>query len=176
LNALNNIYRCADGRWLNLIVLNEARQWVALTQALGLAALADDDRFATTALRAAHSAQLVRLFDQRFAEQDLAHWRALLDAAGITFGLIGTLADIPGDAQMRHAGALVPAAQGAGWTVANPVQLAGSAQRPPGAAPALGQHSAEVLREAGYDDETIRQLIERQVVRPAGDADARPTP
>ena len=157
-NALNNIYRCQDGRWLNLIVLNEARQWPPLLQALGLADLVDDPRFATTADRSAHSAHLVHLFDHRFAEFDLPHWRATLDAAGITFGLIGTLADIPDDPQMRAAGALVPSAHGAGWTVANPVHLADVARRPPGPAPALGQHSAAVLQEAGYSAEQILQL------------------
>ena len=163
-SALSNIYRCADARWLNLVVLNEARQWRALTQVLGLAELADDSRFATTALRAAHSAQLVRLFDQRFAAHALAHWRPLLDAAGITFGLIGTLDDIADDAQMRHAGALVASAQGTGWTVANPVQLVGAPPCPPGAAPGLGQHSLQVLREAGFADDEITQLLAAQVL------------
>ncbi len=173
-NALVNIYRCRDGRWLNLIVLNEVRQWAVLVQSLGLGELADDSRFATTALREAHSAQLVRLFDQRFIEHDLAHWRPLLDAAGITFGLIGTLADIPHDAQMRHAGAVVPSAHGPGWTVANPVRLAGVEHRPPGPAPALGQHSAEVLREAGFDAAEIAMLTANHVIGPASGAAATP--
>ena len=157
-SALNNIYRCKDGRWLNLIVLNETRQWPALMQVLGHAELIDDSRFASVALRTAHSAQLVHLFDHCFAEHELAHWRTQLDAADVTFGLIATLADIPGDAQMQAAGALVPSAHGTGWTVANPVQLAGVSQRAPGPAPDLGQHSSAVLREAGYSGDQIRQL------------------
>ena len=173
-NALINIYRCSDQRWLNLIVLNEHRQWAPLLRVLGLAELIDDERFATTALREAHSAQLVRLLDQRFAEHDLMHWRRLLDAAGITFGLVGTLADIRQDDQMRHAGALVPSAHGCGWTVANPVRLADVAQRPPGPAPALGQHSAEVLREAGYDEAEIRQLSDQRVLHQHIDLAAHP--
>lgn len=163
-NALNNIYRCADGRWLNLVVLNEARQWRALAQVLGLADLTDDSRFATSELRGAHSAQLVHMFDQRFATEPLAHWRPLLDGAGITFGLIGTLADIPADAQMRHAGALVASDHGPGWTVANPIRLDSAPHCPPGAAPTLGQHSLDVLREAGYSADEITQLIARQVL------------
>ncbi|MBL8353005.1 MAG: CoA transferase [Burkholderiaceae bacterium] len=163
-NALNNIYRCRDGRWLNLIVLNEARQWTALLQVLGCAELADDERFATSALREAHSAQLVRLFDRRFAGHDLAHWRPRLDAAGITFGLIGTLDDIPDDAQMREAGVLVSSDHGPGRTVANPVQLGGVAQRRPGAPPALGQHSREVLQQAGYDAGQIDGLLAQRIV------------
>ena len=176
-NALANIYRCRDGRWLNLIVLNEARQWSALLQVLGCAELADDSRFATSAMRAAHSAQLVRLFDRRFAEHDLARWRPLLDAAGITFGLVGTLADIADDAQMRHAGAVVPTDHAPGWTVANPVRLGSVTRRPPGAAPALGEHSRAVLREAGYDDDQIARLVAKRIVGCASDpgSEAPPT-
>ena len=42
-------------------------------QVLGHAELIDDSRFASVALRTAHSAQLVHLFDHCFAAHDLAH-------------------------------------------------------------------------------------------------------
>ena len=163
-NPLSNIYLCADGRWLSLVVLNEQRQWPALLRALGLAALMDDPRFACTGSRSSHHAALIALFDGQFAQHGLAHWRPLLDAAGITFGLVGTLADVPGDQQMRDAGALLPFAHRDGWTVAAPIRLQGTAQRPPGAPPSLGQHSAEVLRDAGFDAAEIAHLISGQVV------------
>ena len=184
-NPLSNIYRCRDSRWLSLVVLNEARQWPALVAALGLPKLVDDARFATTAARQTHPTALIALFDAQFAEQDLALWRQRLDAAGITFGVVGTLADIPDDAQMRAAGALLPFAHQPGLTLASPVQIHsahsphsphsphiahnphnphGVAQRPPGPAPTLGQHSAAVLRDAGFADDHIRRLIDSQVV------------
>jgi len=161
-NALINLYRCGDGRWLNLMVLNEAKQWPVLVEVLGITDELADGRFATRALREARSAQLVRLMDQAFARHDLAHWRQVLDAAGITFGVVGTLADIPDDAQMRAAGMVVPSAHGAGWTVANPVRLHGADGRcdpcPPGPAPALGEHSRDVLQQAGLDEAEIDRL------------------
>jgi len=161
-NALINLYRCADGRWLNLMMLNEGRQWPVLVDALGIAEDIADGRFATRELREARSAQLVRLLDQAFARHTLAHWRRVLDAAGITFGVVGTLADIPDDEQMRAAGMVVPSDHGAGWTVANPVRLHGAdgrcQPRPPGPAPALGEHSRAVLAEAGLDPAEIDRL------------------
>ncbi len=171
-NALINIYRCRDGRWLHLIVLNEARHWAPVLRVLDLAHLQGDGRFATTALREANSAALVALFDARFAEHDLAHWRPRFDAAGVTFGLIGTLADIADDEQVRVAGVVVPSAHAPGRALTNPVQLDGVSQRPPGPAPALGQHGAEVLREAGYDDAQIAQLTAGGVLGRAGSAAA----
>ena len=167
-NPLSNLYRCRDGRWLTLVVLNEVRQLPGLLAALGLAHLADDPRLTTAAGRDEHHADVIALFDAAFIGQDLAHWRALLDAAGITFGVIGTLADLPRDEQMHQAGALVPYAHRAGLTLSSPIHLADVAQRAPGPAPRLGQHNAELLREAGYTDQQIAGLRSaRAVLDPA---------
>ena len=167
-NPLSNLYRCRDGRWLTLVVLNEVRQLPGLLAALGLAHLADDPRLTTAAGRHEHHADVIALFDAAFIGQDLAHWRALLDAAGITFGVIGTLADLPRDEQMHQAGALVPYAHRAGLTLSSPIHLADVAQRAPGPAPRLGQHNAELLREAGYTDQQIAGLRSaRAVLDPA---------
>ena len=164
-NPLSNLYRCRDGRWLSLVVLNDIRQLPGLLAALGLSHLAGDPMVSTAAGREAHLASVIALFDDAFLRQDLAHWRSVLDAAGITFGVIGTLADLDDDPQMRHAGALVPYAHRDGLTLSSPIHLAGTPQRPPGPAPRLGQHNAELLREAGYTDEQIAGLRARQAVR-----------
>ena len=161
---MSNIYQCADGRWLSLVVLNEARQWLPLLGVLGLAELALDLRFATAEARAAHPAALIEAFDQAFAQQALAHWKAALNAAGITFGVVATLADMADDAQMQATGALLPCPHHGGLTLASPLSIDGSAQRPPGPAPTLGQHSAELLREAGLSEAEIGRLIADAVV------------
>jgi crotonobetainyl-CoA:carnitine CoA-transferase CaiB-like acyl-CoA transferase len=172
-NPLSNTYRCRDGRWLSLVVLNEARQLPVLLVTLGLAALQDDPRLADGEACRAHAEAVVALFDEAIAQQDLATWRQRLDAAGITFGVVGTLADVHDDEQMRASGALVDDADGDtdGGTgrpalrVANPLHLDGVAPRPPRPAPALGQHSLQVLREAGLTDEQIGLLVANGVVR-----------
>ncbi len=163
-NPLSNIYCCADGRWLSLVILNEARQWPPLLQALGLGTLADDPRFATAEARADHHADLISAFDQAFGKLPLAHWKAALNAASITFGVVATLTDVAGDAQMRATGALRPCPHHGGLTIASPLTLDGSPQRPPGPAPALGQHSAELLREAGWTEAEIQHLIADSVI------------
>lgn len=164
-NPLSNLYPCRDGRWLSLVVLNEARQLPGLLAALGLSHLAADARVTTAAGREEHRADVIALFDAAFIQQDLAHWRSVLDAAGITFGVIGTLADMADDEQMREAGALVRHAHHDGLTLSSPIHLAGVAQRAPGPAPGLGQHNAELLREAGYTDAQIDRLRAVQAVR-----------
>jgi len=164
-NPLSNIYQAGCGRWLSMVVLNEERQLVPLLRALGLAHLQGDPRLATAASREAHCGEIVALFDAAFATQDLPAWRRTLDAAGITFGVVGTLADVDDDTQMRAAGALVAYGHRAGTTVAAPILMHGSTPRPPGPAPGLGEHSADLLAEAGYSDEQIAHLMASQVVQ-----------
>ncbi len=173
-NALSNIYRCGDERWLSMVILNELRQWPPLLQALGLPELQHDARFADSAARTAHHAELIALFDARFAQHGLAHWRAQLDSAQITFGVVGQLSDLRGDEQMRASGALVPFAHRTGLTVASPIELAGVAKRSPGPAPELGEHSRALLREAGYDDGEIARMIEAGVVTALREASEQP--
>jgi crotonobetainyl-CoA:carnitine CoA-transferase CaiB-like acyl-CoA transferase len=160
-NPFGNVYRCRDDRWLNLVILNEAKLVPALLAAMDLSPLLADDRFATQAARRIHATALIALFDAAFATRDLADWRIRLDAAGITFGVIGTLADVPGDVQMRAAGVVVPFEGAAGLTVANPIQIEGVAQPVYRAAPGLGEHGAEVLRDAGFGDDEVAALLSR---------------
>lgn len=164
-SPLSNIYRCRDGRWLSLVVLNEARQLPPLLQALGLGHLQGDARLATPATREQHNAELIALFDAGFARHDLASWRMQLDALGITFGVVGTLAEVHGDEQMRAAGAIIPYGHRSGMTVAGPMHLHGSRPRPPGPAPALGAHSRELLAEAGFSHDEIAALRAARVVQ-----------
>jgi formyl-CoA transferase len=161
LNPLSNVYRCGDDRWLSLLVLNE-RQWPALLQALELEPLTHDPRFAVGAARDAHAPELIATFDAAFARHPLATWRQRFDAAGITFGVVGTLAEIPDDPQMQAVGAIEAGAADGPAGVGSPVRIHGSRRAPPGAAPALGAHGEAILAEAGFD------AVERAALQAAG--------
>jgi formyl-CoA transferase len=66
--------------------------------------------------------------------------------------------EISDDAQMHQIGALVPFADGVGLTVSSPFHVEGETKVAPRRAPALGQHTDGVLREAGYSAEEIERL------------------
>lgn len=163
-NPVTNVYRCRDGRWLHLVMINEARQFGPLLEVLGCAQLADDPRFATAESRRAHNEALIAILDARFALRDLADWCPRMDAAGITFSAVSSLDDIQRDEQMHAAGALVPFSEGPGLTVSSPFSVDGAPKVDPRIAPALGEHSAVVLREAGFSEDRIREFLERGVV------------
>jgi formyl-CoA transferase len=157
-NALANHYRCRDGRWFIMALFNEPRQWLGFVAAIGRPDLADDPRFATSAARKVHASALVQVLDTVFAQRDLADWRTILDTAGVTFGAVQSVNETADDPQMHQIGALVPFADGAGLTVSSPFQLEGETKVAPRRAPAIGEHTEVVLREAGYSTDEIARL------------------
>lgn len=164
LNAVTNHYQCKDGRWIILSLLNEEKQWPALARCLGREDLIDDARFATKAGRHARSVELIKLFDEIFATKELAEWRKILDGNGLIFGVVGILDDIPNDRQMLDNEVLVPFENDTMLTISSPIWVDGSKKVRPRKAPGIGEHSDEILRNAGYDEASIRKLREQGAV------------
>ncbi len=158
LNAVTNHYQCKDGRWIILSLLNEEKQWPALARCLGREDLIADERFATKPGRHARSVELIKLFDEIFATRELAEWRAILDGNGLIFGVVGILDDIPNDQQMLDNEVLVPFENDTMLTINSPIWVDGAKKVRPRKAPGIGEHSDEILRNAGYDEAAIRKL------------------
>jgi formyl-CoA transferase len=166
-DATANLYRCRDGRWFLLSITADGRRWPDFAKAIGRAELVNDPRFAEPAGRRANVRALIAILDAVFAERDWAEWRRVLESSGIAFGVVGTLDDIPNDAQMRASGALVPIDDpraGASLTVSSPVWMEGQDKVPPTLAPEIGEHSVEILRGAGFDQAEIDRLLQAGVV------------
>ncbi|PIT02912.1 carnitine dehydratase [Bradyrhizobium nitroreducens] len=158
LNAVANHYQCKDGRWLILSLLSEEKQFPALAKCLGREDLINDPRFATKADRHARSVELIKIFDETFATRDLAEWRKILDGNGLVFGVVAILDDIPNDKQMLDNEVLVPFENDTMLTISSPIWIDGAKKVQPRKPPAVGEHSDEILRGAGYDEAAIRQL------------------
>lgn len=159
-SALSNFYRCRDGRWFSLAMVEEEKLWPELARLVGLEHLLTDERFATLTARRANAAALVVELDRMFEQRDIAEWLRRFRATGNTVGVVARVADVVDDAQARWCGALVEAdgIAGATLTVDSPFRISGETKRRAGAAPELGQHSDEVLREHGFGTDEIEAL------------------
>ena len=157
-NACNNIFRCRDDRWFMLTMLNEERQFAPFVRALDRADLLDDPRFAEIGPRRENARALTTILDATFLTRDLPEWRERLDAAGITFGIVGTLDDMLHDRQMRAIEAVVPFEGEDLLTVNSAIQIDGERKVPPRRGGAVGEHGEEILREAGYSEAEIARL------------------
>jgi formyl-CoA transferase len=165
-NALTNYYRCRDGRWFVVSLVADEKSWPSFATLIGIAHLLDDPRFTTPRARREHPAELTAELDVAFARRDSTEWLALFEAAGHPSSAIARTADIVRDEQMRIAGAIVPGdgIPGTGLTVDSPFQISDEQKMRPQPAPQVGQHTDEVLRQAGYSSDEIEQLRREGVV------------
>ncbi|MFN8533938.1 MAG: CoA transferase [Dehalococcoidia bacterium] len=169
-NPLFNWYLCRDGRWIALgILIDVQRHWPVFCRAIGRPELIEDSRFADTAARARHGAELVAILDDLFAEQPCDEWERRLRAGGdLTFTPMNSLADLAADPQIRANGYLIEFNHPTlGPTPATPLPIAFSATptATPTAAPACGQHTEEILIELlGLTWEEIASLREQAVI------------
>jgi crotonobetainyl-CoA:carnitine CoA-transferase CaiB-like acyl-CoA transferase len=165
-SALGNIYRTSDDRWLQLTIVRADKMWRPLCEALEMPALADDPRFSSEVERRARSAELAKIFSDTFASKPYDYWLPRLAQNAITFGVISRPQDVPDDAQAVACGAVVETAiPDMPRTLANPIRLSFAEQRVAHAAPALGQHSEEILREAGLSASEVAALKTAGAIR-----------
>jgi crotonobetainyl-CoA:carnitine CoA-transferase CaiB-like acyl-CoA transferase len=150
-SPMYNCYQAGDGRWFWLVGLEGNRHWPGLLEALGRQDLGEDERFATGRARRAHGRELIALFDAEFAKLPLAEWADRFDVAQVWWAPVQTLAEIVDDPQAEAVGAFVEQPGMAGGpplsTVATPVDFWGVDGRPRSGAPALGEHTEDVLKE-----------------------------
>ncbi|KVC52942.1 CoA-transferase [Burkholderia stagnalis] len=165
-NALLNPYQTADGRWF-LLVAAQRKEWAGFVRAIDMPELLDDPRFADDAQRIAHAAALVDILDPLFASQPLAFWKQAFTAERVIFGVVQIAEEIIHDPQLEINGIVVPLevpGQPVTRTVSNPIQIAGQPKVKPGAAPQLGEHGTDILKEMGFDDADIARLQDAGVV------------
>lgn len=163
-SALANHYRTKDGRWFLMALHNEKAQLRGFLQAVGCTHLVEDERFATSESRKKNAPALTVILDGVFAQKTWPEWRAILDAAGVTTGGVSTVDEAGDDLQSRQIGAIIPFEDGKGFTVASPFHIDGETKVAPRRAPAVGEHTDVLLREAGYSPADIARLRELGVL------------
>ncbi|MFC4277802.1 CaiB/BaiF CoA transferase family protein [Achromobacter aloeverae] len=126
----------------------------------GRADLAADTRFKDIAARTRHIEILYALTGEIVARRDTAHWLALCRELEIPAAPVNRLEDLPDDPHLRSVGLFVDIDDGHGQAyryTRNPVRMADS-DVAPAMAPRLGEHTREVLREAGLSEAAIAEL------------------
>ncbi len=157
---LVNSYRAGDGGWFWLIGLEADRHFPALARAIERPELAADPRFATARDRRHNRRELIALLDQAFAARPRAEWAERFDREDVWWAPVQSASEVVRDPQAAAAGAFVevPGASGPSRAIASPVAFGDAPPLAPGAVPALGEHTAAVLREAGVDEDTCARL------------------
>ncbi|MEO5704751.1 MAG: CoA transferase [Candidatus Limnocylindrales bacterium] len=158
-------FATADGEIA--IGVGSERQWARFGPAIGLPGIATEARFATNGDRVEHRDELIPILAVRFAEESSAAWLARLDDAGIPAGPILDLPAAFGSPQATALGSRVPLEHpvlGRVDQVGIPFELSSTPaaiRTPP---PLLGEHTDEILAEAGYEAHEIARLRDISVI------------
>jgi crotonobetainyl-CoA:carnitine CoA-transferase CaiB-like acyl-CoA transferase len=155
-----------DG-WVMIAAASDAL-FVKATGALGVPELAADPRFVDNPRRVQHRVALQEALSavtRRLAAADVLD---RLQRAGVPSARVSTMDQIAAEPQTEASG-MLPAVKHPRVpdyrAVALPIKWDGERPAPARVPPLLGEHSAEVLADLGYDAATIRELAERHVVQ-----------
>ena len=136
-----------------VVAAGNDRLFATLCSVLGRDDLVGDPRFAGNAARTEHVAELKRELESALAQEASAAWLQRLAAAGVPAAPVNTVADLFDDPQLAARDMLLPVTGCDGLLVpGSPLKFAGVAAertRPP--APALGEHTEQVLAELATD-------------------------
>jgi len=135
-----------------------------MSQVIDRADLASAEIYATGPDRIRRRDELFAILGEAFARQPWSHWQARMRAAGVPCGQMRTVGEAirSPEARERRLVTRIPH-EGVGWVpnVALPIRYSRTPVVDPVAAPAVGQHTREVLRVLlGYDDERLARLAE----------------
>ena len=142
-------------------------RWQRLARMLGREEWIDDPRFSKTTERMEKLDTVRELLSPYFLQKNRREWMDLMEEAGIPAGPILDTGEMFADEQTRHRNMVVEvnhSTAGKIETLGPAVNLSKSPASVRRAAPRLGEHSAEVLAEFGYNDAEIEDLLRSGVI------------
>lgn len=165
-NPLVLPYRTADGRFVALTMVAPDRRWPELCRALGRPALATDPRFSDLDARRTNARACVEQLEELFAARPLAEWRDALAGFDGEWAVVQTPDELHDDPQVLANGYVADVDAGNDVhvpLVTTPVQFDGRPGRPT-RAPEIGEHTEEVLLDAGLTWDDLGVLKDRGVI------------
>jgi len=168
-NPLWNHYRCADGKWICLGMLQPDRYWKDFCAAIGRPELTEDARFADMRTRGHHASELIAILDAVFASKTRDEWMKTLKAGGdFIYTVVNSVSDLPNDPQVIANEYIVEhdvPGLGRMPMLGMPVKLSETPGDPRGHAPEHGEHTEMILTEMlGYTWDDIARLRDANVI------------
>ena len=166
LTPMTNRYPCGDGKWVVLNMLDSGA-WERLCRAIGRDDWLADERLTTGRDRYQHMPELVDGVDATLAAKSRDEWGAIFDEHGVIWGPVLGLHEVVEDPHANAIG-LFPELEhperGTYRTVNVPMRFKTTDVRPRGPAPTKGEHTAQILREAGLSQAEIQELLKQGFV------------
>ncbi|VVE15606.1 Acetyl-CoA:oxalate CoA-transferase [Pandoraea eparura] len=164
-SAPYQVFKTSDG-WINIGAANQSN-YERLLEVLNAPQLATDSRFETNALRLAHRDELVAILNEILVRRTTADWMTRFDEIGLPAGPVLDIAAALAHPQTIARDMIVETEHPVAGKVRGlglPIHFSEGERTGSRPAPLLGQHTREVLREAGYTADEVDRLIEEKAV------------
>jgi crotonobetainyl-CoA:carnitine CoA-transferase CaiB-like acyl-CoA transferase len=152
-------YLAGDGEYVNLAVASASDWEVFCRKVIERPELLEDPRFATVEGRRKNRGELEETIEKIFLEKDHHHWLSQLKKAALPYGEVRGIAQVLAHPQAAARRLIREADSPVGKVpvIANALKMSESEARYD-RIPALGEDSEVILREIGYDADTVAQL------------------
>lgn len=153
------LFSASDG-YFNLGASGEG-SWVRFAKCVGREDWLSDPEFTTEKLRVKNRERLNREIQEIFAPKTVAHWVDLLNEASVPAGPVYTVPQLFDDPQVQHLQVVAESQTPQGPTkqyITQPVHLERTPSSIERSAPDWGEHTDEILKEIGFDDDAIRTM------------------
>jgi crotonobetainyl-CoA:carnitine CoA-transferase CaiB-like acyl-CoA transferase len=165
--AVYDVFSVKDNEQIFLAVVSDT-QWAIFCDAFGLSGLKADPRLATNNDRVVARDWMMPLLRAEMARYSAIELTAVFEKHGLPFAPITRPHDLFDDPHLKETGGLAPMTLPDGretLTALLPLTLGGERPGVRLNPPKLGEHSAELLSELGYDESAIRAMQADQIVR-----------
>jgi crotonobetainyl-CoA:carnitine CoA-transferase CaiB-like acyl-CoA transferase len=160
-----HVWTCKNGYLVGMPI--EDKQYANLCLALGRADLAEDERFKRIGDRLANTDEMIALIDEEIGKWDWQEALAILRQHDVPFAPVYDLEDFMADPQVKHNRTVFDAEDPRGGTIRY-VRHPGIYEKTPATLrrhpPRYGEHTNEILLEAGLSEEEISNLRESAVI------------
>ena len=154
------LYETADNRFLQFTMVRSDQEITAFFDVLEATHLLQDPRFNSRRARVASGGALAHELRPLLGRHDADHWISVFNRAAVPVSLVGTLADLIQDPQLKTNNIIKTPEEDVGtqWVINHPLNIDGLPIQGVKKAPGIGEHTDEILHDLGYRDDEIENL------------------
>lgn len=167
-SPLMTTYKCKDDKWLQLALIQYNKWLPKFCEVINRMDILEDERFNDISVMPYHVNEMVEIVEEAMLTKDLDEWSVLLEEADLPFEKVQSCEDLLTDEQAWANDFLFKATYengNEGVLVNGPVKFKTMGIKKYVNAPRVGEHTEEVLKELGYDDNEIKAMVESSAIK-----------